>query len=138
MYIDKFMKGVVVDGVYNTYNIQFINEDGLPDETQYSASSAAELKALYKEFCKENHITTNTVTGVEWTTAPADTPLPHRARKLLFDTLELLRKEICPKFADWKDADDWLFAKLDFTKSELSQIYDGRDTLYYDGSAVDL
>jgi len=67
-----------------------------------------------------------------------DSHLPHRARQLLFSTLELLRKEIQPKFADWKDADDWLFAHLDFTKDELQQIYKGRDTMVYIGSAVEL
>lgn len=61
-----------------------------------------------------------------------------RARLLLFQTIELLRKEIQPRFSDWKDADDWLFSELDFTKEELAQIYKGRDVMYYDGSAVDL
>lgn len=63
--------------------------------------------------------------------------IPHRSRQLLFSTLELLRKEIRPRFADWKDADDWLFSQLDFTKDELAQIYKGRNALYYDASAVD-
>ena len=67
-----------------------------------------------------------------------DRHLPHRARMLLFSTLELLRKEIRPKFADWKDADDWLFAQLDFTKDDLQQIYKGRNTMVYIGSAVEL
>ena len=61
-----------------------------------------------------------------------------RSTTLLFSTLELLRKEIQPRFSDWKDADDWLFSQLDFTKDELAQIYDGRNILYYDGSAVDI
>jgi len=60
-----------------------------------------------------------------------------RSRLLMFQTLELLRKEIQPRFADWKDADDWLFSQLDFTKDELAQIYKGRDVLYNDASAVD-
>lgn len=63
--------------------------------------------------------------------------LSHRAKMLLFSTLEIVRKELRGKFSDWKDADDWLFGHLDFTKNELAQIYEGRDTLYYDGSAVD-
>lgn len=61
-----------------------------------------------------------------------------RTRLLLFQTLELLRKEVLPRFEDQKSADDWLFSQLDFTKDELAQIYKGRDVLYYDGSAVDL
>ena len=46
--------------------------------------------------------------------------LSHRARMLLYSTLELLRKEIRPQFTDWKSADDWLFAQLDFTKERGS------------------
>lgn len=63
--------------------------------------------------------------------------IPHRYRMLMFSALELLRKEIQKEFSDWKDADEWLFAQLDFTKEELAQIYEGRDVLYYDGSAVE-
>lgn len=69
---------------------------------------------------------------------PIDERLPHRARMLLFSTLEQLREEIRPKFSDWKDADGWLFSQLDFTKDELFQIYKGRDTMVYIGSAVEL
>ena len=64
--------------------------------------------------------------------------LPHRACQLLFQVLELLRKLAKSHFTDWKDADDWIFSELDITKAELKQIYDGRDTLYYDASAVDV
>lgn len=67
-----------------------------------------------------------------------DEKLSPRSRLLLFQTLELLRKEIQPRFSDWKDADDWLFSELDFTKAELAQIYKDRDVMYYDGSAVDV
>lgn len=66
-----------------------------------------------------------------------DEKMSPRERLLLFSTLELLRKEIGPKFSDWKDADDWLFSQLDFTKDELRQIYEGRNVAYYDGSAID-
>lgn len=67
-----------------------------------------------------------------------DEKLSPRSKLLLFQTLELLRKEIQPRFADWKDADDWLFSELDFTKDELAQIYKGRGVMYYDGSAIDM
>lgn len=50
-------------------------------------------------------------------------------KELLFQTIELLRKEAQPKFSDWKDADDWLFSELDYTKDELAQIYAGHDVL---------
>ena len=50
-------------------------------------------------------------------------------------TLSLLRKEIQSQFYDWKDADDWLFAQLDFTKEELKKIFP--DEMIYTGSALD-
>ena len=53
--------------------------------------------------------------------------LDDHTKELLFQTLELLRKEVQPKFSDWKDADDWLFSELDYTKDELAQIYAGHD-----------
>jgi len=64
--------------------------------------------------------------------------LSPRAKQLLFQTLELLRKELGSRFSDWKDADEWLFSELDFTKEELAQIYKDRGVLYHDASAVDL
>ena len=66
-----------------------------------------------------------------------DEKLSPRSRLLLFQTLELLRKDSQPKFTDWKAADDWLFSELDFTKGELAQIYKDRGVLYFDGSTVD-
>ena len=60
-----------------------------------------------------------------------------RTRELHYQTLQLLRRSIRDLFSDWKDADDWLFSELEFTKSELSEIYDGRGELVYLGSAVD-
>lgn len=63
-----------------------------------------------------------------------------RDKKLMRDTLELLRKEVrkSPDFAgkDWKDADDWLFARLCYTKEELHNIYEGSNILVYTGSAI--
>lgn len=63
--------------------------------------------------------------------------LSPRAKALLFETLELFRKEIAPKFSDWKDADDWLFSSLSITKDELQAIYAGHDVLVYRESAAD-
>ena len=68
---------------------------------------------------------------------PNSNTIPHRCRQLLFQVLELLRKTVKHQFSDWKDADDWVFSELDITKSELKQIYEGRDTLYNDDAAVD-
>lgn len=63
--------------------------------------------------------------------------LSPRAKALLFETLELFRKELAPKFSDWKDADDWLFSSLSITKDELQAIYAGHDVLVYRESAAD-
>ena len=56
-------------------------------------------------------------------------------KELLFQTIELLRKETQPQFSDWKDADDWLFSELDYTKDELAQIYAGHDVMVSFASA---
>lgn len=61
-----------------------------------------------------------------------------RAKLLLFQTLELLRKVNQKNFKDWKDADDWIFSELDFTADEIDQIYKGRGNLIYTGSCVQL
>lgn len=66
-----------------------------------------------------------------------DEDLSPRAKALLFETLELFRKEIGPKFSNWKDADDWLFSSLSITKDELQAIYAGHDVLVYRESAAD-
>jgi hypothetical protein len=58
-------------------------------------------------------------------------------KELLFQTIELLRKETQPQFSDWKDADDWLFSELDYTKDELAQIYAGHDVQVSFDSAKD-
>ena len=67
---------------------------------------------------------------------PEDALSP-RAKALLFETLELFRKEIAPKFSDWKDADDWLFSSLSITKDELQAIYADHDVMVYGESAAD-
>lgn len=48
------------------YNIGFINSDGMEDETQFeSVKTLKELSDLFRDFCKENGLKTNTVTYVE-------------------------------------------------------------------------
>ena len=63
--------------------------------------------------------------------------MSQRQKDLFFETLQMLRACVKPRFYDWKDADDWLFSELGFTKAELQEIFDGRGVLYYDGSAID-
>lgn len=60
-----------------------------------------------------------------------------RYKQILFEVLEFLRKELNPKFYDWKDCDDYIFANLNLTKSELEQIYKDKDVMVYYGSAID-
>ena len=64
-----------------------------------------------------------------------------REQDLVFQTIELLRKTArsLPDFAnasDWKDVDDWLFARLDWTAEDLDVLYHGREALIYTGSTV--
>lgn len=64
-----------------------------------------------------------------------------REQDLVFQTIELLRKtaKSLPDFAnasDWKDVDDWLFARLDWTAEDLDVLYNGHETLIYTGSTV--
>lgn len=58
----------------------------------------------------------------------------------MYDALELLRKTAgsLPDFqnADWKDVDDWIFSELQLTFDDIETIYEGRETLYYTGSAI--
>jgi len=62
--------------------------------------------------------------------------MDERTKELHYQTLCLLRKEIAGRFSDWKDADDWLFSELDFTQSELAEIFDGKSGMVYTGSAI--
>lgn len=63
-----------------------------------------------------------------------------REKTLLFETLELLRKELRQSESfrgkDWRDVDDWLFSELSITKGELREIYGGTGIQYDSGSAV--
>ena len=51
-------------------------------------------------------------------------------RENLYEVLELFRKTINKDFDDWKDADDWLFSKLNLTEKDISDIYKGRSIVY--------
>lgn len=66
--------------------------------------------------------------------------MTNREKKLFFDTLELLRKELRQsdefRGKDWRGVDDWLFSELPFTKGELREIYQGRGVQYSATSAV--
>lgn len=51
---------------HETYNIGFINSDGMEDETQFEGvKSLNELSDLFRDFCNENGFKRNTVTYVE-------------------------------------------------------------------------
>ena len=51
-------------------------------------------------------------------------------RENLYEVLELFRETINKDFDDWKDADDWLFSKLNLTEKDISDIYKGRSIVY--------
>lgn len=67
--------------------------------------------------------------------------MTNHEKQNMFETLELLRKTArrLPDFqgADWKDVDDWIFSELDLTVGDIDEIYAGRDTLIYAGSAIE-
>lgn len=56
--------------VYQTVDVNFINSDGLIDETQFdvryvdSIEGQNELTELFQDFCKDNGYKTNTVTEI--------------------------------------------------------------------------
>lgn len=61
---------------YLAVDVDFIGEDGREDETQFDVSISnmeAELDELFKDFCRDEHIKRNTVTGIS-VVASADTP----------------------------------------------------------------
>lgn len=61
--------------------------------------------------------------------------LVQRQKDLLLQTLQLLRKQTESNFYDWKEADDWIFSELDFSKSELIELFKGIEPAPYIGSA---
>lgn len=77
------------------YNIGFINSDGMEDETQFeSVKTLKELSDLFRDFCKENGLKTNTVGGNmkmsdyvrEWAEAfkePDPDPIEEKAMQIL-------------------------------------------------------
>ena len=65
MTISKAAKGIFTR-YHRTYNIGFINSDGLEDETQFDdIKSIKELGELFSGFCEENGFQKNTVTYIE-------------------------------------------------------------------------
>lgn len=61
---------ITVFKVWNSVDIDFINSDGMEDETQLDVmfigtkAGNEELAKLYREFCRENKFPTNTVLSV--------------------------------------------------------------------------
>ena len=48
-----------------TYDIGFINSDGMNDETEFFVDDLEDLVALFDEFCRENGFTEDSVTHIE-------------------------------------------------------------------------
>ena len=55
---------------YQTVDVDFVNADGMEDETQFDICGAGtkdgikELEELFSDFCRADNFETNTVTGV--------------------------------------------------------------------------
>lgn len=93
---------------------------------------------LWKDYeTSADDVELNDENDIKLASSNPDEDLSPRAKALLFETLELFRKEIAPKFSDWKDADDWLFSSLSITKDELQAIYADHDVMVYGESAAD-
>ena len=48
-----------------TYDIGFINSDGMNDETEFFVDDLEDLVSLFGEFCRENGFTEDSVTHIE-------------------------------------------------------------------------
>ena len=66
-------------------------------------------------------------------------------KECLFQTLELLRKTMEENWTlksegsekpDWKDVDNYIFSALDWTASELNEVYKDHNKCIHTGSAV--
>ena len=65
MTVSKAAKGIF-SRFHRTYNIGFINSDGLEDETQFDdVKNIKELEELFSSFCKENGFRKDTVMYIE-------------------------------------------------------------------------
>lgn len=53
------------DNHLETYNIQFVNDLGKDDETQFDAHDYVELMRLFKDFCEENSFDPNKLTCID-------------------------------------------------------------------------
>ena len=76
-YCEKLCPGIIPTDEYGYWNInvQFINSEGVEDETQfdikpyyfdYGVGKCEELVELWKEFCKENGFKQNSVLGISF------------------------------------------------------------------------
>lgn len=48
-----------------TYDIGFINSDGMNDETEFFVDDLEDLVSLFGEFCRENGFTEDSITHIE-------------------------------------------------------------------------
>jgi hypothetical protein len=60
-----------------------------------------------------------------------------RIMELLLQTLEAFRSTVLKHTHDRKDTDDFVFAELNMSVSEIEEIYAGTDIMLYTGSAID-
>lgn len=123
---------------------EFCYFEETPDKPTTNISIAEIVKRfednahLWKDYeTSADDVELNDENDIKLASSNPDEDLSPRAKALLFETLELFRNEIAPKFSDWKDADDWLFSSLSITKDELQAIYADHDVMVYGESAAD-
>lgn len=64
------------------------------------------------------------------------TTMTERERNLMYETIEYCRK-LMNAYQGWKDADDYMFSRLNFTKGDLQYIYNGHNEFVYCRSAIE-
>ena len=62
---NTFRIDLVGDNHLETYNIQFVNDLGNDDETQFDAHDYVELMRLFKDFCEENNFDPHKLTCID-------------------------------------------------------------------------
>lgn len=110
-----------------TYDIGFINSDGVNDETEFFVDDLEDLVALFDEFCRENGFTEDSVTHIE--------KVGLTVRELNRDQLNQLKESLALLDAALENRsrslDELLESHDRITDEEVYEYFDG--TLFSEG-----
>ena len=62
--LENLITGRLIEEDMSVTNIEFVNEDGNLDETQFDTQDEKELAELWWDFCKENNIIVSVNKGI--------------------------------------------------------------------------